>query len=159
MLSSLLLGLSLFPVSLVQKQHCCICGVCLQSQCHITGFQRALQVPGELAVSVAALPQPQPGLSGNQNLLKCLLCLVSFYLKTLQTSEQDKCNVSTVHSASAQFVVILAFQLSWVVDGPQRAFPSHFFSLPFWWGTSTQIWHLKVYSHASSSLRGCSAFS
>ena len=60
---------SLFPYfSLpdIQKQHCCVRGVCLQSQCHITGFQRALQVPGELALSVAALPQPQPRLSGNK---------------------------------------------------------------------------------------------
>ena len=30
----------------IQKQHCCLRGVCLQPQCHHTGFQRALQVPG-----------------------------------------------------------------------------------------------------------------
>lgn len=115
--------------------------MCLQSQCHITGFQRALQVPGELAVSVAALPQPQPGLSGNKTILKCPLCLFSFYFKTPQTLEQDNCIVSTVHSASAQFVVILAFQLSRVVDGPQRA--AHFLPIFFHYPSdevpSTQI--------------------
>lgn len=55
---------SLASLPHIQKQHCCICGVCLQSQCHITGFQWALQVPGELSLCLATLPQPQPRLSG-----------------------------------------------------------------------------------------------
>lgn len=54
----------LFPHT--QEQHRCVCGVCLQPQCHITGFQGALQVPGELAFGVAALPEPQPGLPGKK---------------------------------------------------------------------------------------------
>lgn len=56
----------------IQKQHCCLCSVCLQSQCHITGFQRALQVSGELKVGLAALPKPQPRLSGNETFYVCL---------------------------------------------------------------------------------------
>lgn len=62
-----------FSVPDIQKQHCCICCVCLQSQCHITGFPWALQVPGELPVGLAALPQPQPRLSGNKNIEKLFL--------------------------------------------------------------------------------------
>ena len=49
----------------LQEQHCCICSVCLQPQCHPAGLQRSIQVPRELTLSLAALPQPQPRFPGN----------------------------------------------------------------------------------------------
>lgn len=48
-----------------QEQHCRLRRVRLQPQRHLTGFQRALQVPGKLSVRLAAVSQPQPQLPGN----------------------------------------------------------------------------------------------
>lgn len=50
-----------------QEQHRRLGRLRLQPQRHRAGVPRALQVPGELALGVAALPQPQPGLSGKRN--------------------------------------------------------------------------------------------
>lgn len=47
-----------------QQQHCRISSVHLQSECYYPSVQWAFQVPGELPLRLAALPQSQPWLSG-----------------------------------------------------------------------------------------------
>lgn len=66
---SVLPGLSDLPPllssSVPQEQHRRLGRVRLQPQRHLPGLQRALQVPGELTLRLAALSQPQPQLPGN----------------------------------------------------------------------------------------------
>lgn len=61
-------SLTCLPFSLPrspQEQHRRLGCVRLQPQCHLPGLQRALQVPGELTLCLAAVSQPQPQLPGN----------------------------------------------------------------------------------------------
>lgn len=101
--------------SILQKQHCCICGVHLQSQCHSAGFQGALQVPGELPLSVAAVPQPQSRLPGKEGLHSSGLLFIllqsdrrqrqrASLLKGKKTSLGNRSNEGKMHCCSDRIV-------------------------------------------------------
>lgn len=57
--------LSPFSSLAPQEQHRRLGRVRLQPERHLAGLQRALQIPGELTLRLAALSQPQPQLPGN----------------------------------------------------------------------------------------------
>lgn len=100
------------PFPHTQEQHRCVCGVCLQPQCHITGFQGALQVPGELAFGMAALPKPQPRLPGKkQNKKKSHLQTQNMYEKLVYGSTRicQHVRLATRPSLKWRYIILYLF--------------------------------------------------